>query len=499
MRATLVALACGLASACTSADTAESQPPAAHGEAAADEEWTEGGSVATEVDGIAQEQAGDPVGAAATEEAAEAVAPADGDADAEGEPAPGTIATSGTLNTRYIGRWGEGEDDHDLYSLLGATVGDPEEDPYSAYLLGRVSWDVDGDQGDEDSPFFSLEDTYDHSLNGRVYEAYLDLNDTGLDLLRFGRQALYETPAYVRFDGAALSTERAGEDDHELGAYGGRTVHEYESSPEGDAVYGAYASNSMWKGGRTRLDYMHLEDEQQLGDERDDLWATQVQQVFGREVRLESGYSWLEGAPREFDARATWLPYEAGWLVQGSYYALLQTEGSLAEEIDPFFDTLQEYFPYSLSRLLVSKTFETGWSLEGGADLRDVDDSEDEGEFNRDYERYHLTSTIEDFVVEDLALALTGDYWTSDGSDTNSWGVDLTRELSEKLRGSIGSFYQLYKNDFLLDEEREDVRTYYVSLRWRPEKRLTWGLGLEHEDTDIGDFDTLTARSTWNF
>jgi len=484
-----VSLGCGLTSACSSADTVEPAPAvAARGEESTEGEWTEGGQVATEVDGGPQDQA--------IEEDAEAAAPATEGEEAEG---PGEIAFDGTLTTRYIGRTSGGYHDNDLYTMLGATVGDPEEDPYSGYVLGRLSQDLDGDQGEEDSPFFSLEDTYDHSLNGRLYEAYVDFHDAGLDLLRAGRQALYETPAYVRFDGAALETAQAGDDDHAFGAYGGRTVHEYQSSPEGDAVYGGYASNSLWKGGRTRLDYMHLEDEQQLGNEQNELWAAQVQQAFGREVHLKSGYSWLEGAPREFDARATWVPDETGWLVQGSYYELLQTEGSLAEELDPFFDTLQEFFPFSLSRVLLSKTFEEGYVLEGGADVRRVDDSEDEGEFNRDYERYHLTGTVEDFAVEALALSLTGDYWTSDGSDTNSWGVDLTREMSDELRASIGSFYQLYKNDFLLDEEREDVRTVYVSVRYRPEKHLTWGLGLEHEDSDIGDFNTLTARSTWHF
>ena len=504
----ILALACGLATGCSSAGTVGSSPgAAAHDEPTAVGEWTEGGPVATEVegaevDGMPQDAghhdgAPDVVGAAAVEEAAEAAPPATG--SGEDEPGEGELAIEGSLNTRYVGRTSGGDHDQDLYTMLGATIGDPEEDPYSAYLLGRLSQDLDGDQGEEDSPFGSLEDTYDHSLNGRLYEAYVDFHDTGLDLLRLGRQALYETPAYVRFDGASLLTEQAGDDRHELGAYGGRTVHEYESSPEGDAVYGGYVSNTLWKGGRTRLDYMHLEDEQQLGDEQDDLWAAQVRQAFGREVMLKSGYSWLEGAPREFDARATWVPVDSGWLVQGSYYALLQTEGALAEELDPFFDTLQEYFPFSLSRVLVSKHFEEGYSIEGGADVRRVDDSEDEGEFNRDYERYHLTGTIEDFALEDLALALTGDYWSGDGSDTNSWGLDLTRELSEQLRASLGTFYQLYKNDFLLDEEREDVRTYYVSVRYRPEKRLTWGLGFEHEVSDAGDFNTLTARSIWNF
>ena len=522
-RVALAALVCVSVGACASSETVDEPSLAAadapgaqdaqdaqgaQDEAAAQDEWSEGGQVSTQVvDSSAAEP--DAQEEPAQQAVHDAVTDRRGEpfpepkwaqpADEEEESAePGALAIDGSLTSRYIGRWSGGDHDNDIYSLLSATVGDPDKDPYSGYILGRLSKDLDGSAG-EDSPYFSLEDTYDNSLNGRLYEAYVDFHDVGLDLLRVGRQSLYDTPAYARFDGASLVTETGGGDRHQFGAYVGRTVHEYESSPAGDAVAGAYVSNSMWKGGKTRIDYMHLEDDQQLGDENDDLWAAQVQQLFGRELLLHGGYQLLENAPRQFDARATWTPTDSGWMVQGSYYELMQSEGSLAEELDPFFDTLQEYQPYSLSRLLVSKYFDSGYSLEGGADLRRVDDAEDEGDFNRDYDRYHLTGTVEDFLLERLTLALTGDYWASNGTDSNSMGFDLTREFSEIFRGSIGSYYQLYKNDFLLDEERDDVRTYYVALRYKPEKRLTWGFGFEHEDSDVGDFNTLTARSTWNF
>lgn len=512
-RAALAALVCALAGACVAPEPAdEPVSAAAEGETsapdetAAQPEWTEGGQVSTEV---VDASAAQPV---SQEEPAEQAVP-DTVTEWRGKPfpepefaqpaddeeaPPGTLAVDGSLTTRYIGRWAGGDHDNDIYSLLSAQIGDPEHDPYTGFLMGRVSKDLDGSAG-KDSPFYSLEDTYDNSLNGRLYEAYADFNDAGLDLLRVGRQALYDTPAYVRFDGAAAATEPGGSDRHQLGVYGGQTVHEYESSPAGDSVVGAYVANSMWKGGRTRVDYMHLEDEEQLGTDNNDLWAAQVQQSVGREVFLKGDYQLLENEPREWEARATWTPADSGWIVQGSYYELMQTEGSLAEELDPFFDTLQQFFPFSLSRVLVSKTFDSGDSLEGGADLRRVDDSEDEGDFNRDYDRYHLTGALADFLLPDLTLALTGEYWASNGTDSNSMGFDLTRDFSEKFRGSIGSYYQLYKNDFLLDEERQDVRTYYFAVRYKPEKRLTWGLGFEHEDSDVGDYDTLTARSTWNF
>ena len=43
----------------------------------------------------------------------------------------------------------------------------------------------------------------------------------------------------------------------------------------------------------------------------------------------------------------------------------------------------------------------------------------------------------------------------------------LSREMSEKLKLSFGSYYSLYKYDLFLVSERDDVRTYYLRLRWK--------------------------------
>jgi hypothetical protein len=160
------------------------------------------------------------------------------------EPEDG-LAVHGSLTTRYVGRQRGGEQDHDLYALLSLDVGDRIEDEWTAYVLGRVSKDLDGDTGGEDSTFFSQEDTYSGSLNGRLYEAYVENHDSGLEVLRLGRQTLYETPEFVRIDGVRLETASEGGDKHSFGAYVGRPVHEYESSPSGDEAsaldWSAYA------------------------------------------------------------------------------------------------------------------------------------------------------------------------------------------------------------------------------------------------------------------
>ena len=109
------------------------------------------------------------------------------------------------------------------------------------------------------------------------------------------------------------------------------------------------------------------------------------------------------------------------------------------------------------------------------------------------------STTIHDVLTEGVSVSMTGERWDGDGSDYGTWGLDVTREWSKDLRASAGSSYALFKNDFLLGQERQDVRTYYLKLKYRTEPRLTWTFGLEHETGDVDDFDTLMVNATWRF
>jgi hypothetical protein len=415
------------------------------------------------------------------------------------EPEDG-LAVHGSLVSRLVARRNSDDSDLDLYALLSVDVGDREQDDWTGYVLGRVSKDLDGDTGGEDSTFASLEDTYDDSLNGRLYEAYVEGHATGLEVLKLGRQGLYDTPEYVRIDGARLETEPTGSDRHSFGFYAGRPVHEYESSSDGDEALGIYAENRPWDGARARLDYMYLNDEELLGSDNNDLWAVQLDQTIDRKVMLHGDYSLLEDRPREYTVRGTWVDPQEGMLVQASHHELLSTQKLLVEEFDPFYESLLEYYPYRQEGLLVSKSFDEDFDLSGGADIRRVTDDDDIGEFNREFDRYHATGTWHDVFMADLSVALTAETWQADGSDeVATWGLDLTRVFTEDLRGSVGSYYALFKNDFLLEEEREDVRTYYVSLRYRIDPQLSWLFGYEYEDAEDDDYQTLRARATWRF
>ena len=422
-------------------------------------------------------------------------APVDRDVEAEEEAASPPGFVHGSLSLRYRDQETGSERDRDLYALLDLEMGDEDLDPWTATIVGRLAQDF----GDDEPEFASPEDTFASNLTAQLYEAHIDLHDVpSLEVVTLGRQELFETPVWVRYDGLQLETVPGGSGKQTYGFYGGQSVHFWESSPEGDAVFGAWWVDHPWSGGRARLDWMHVEDETLTGSREDDLVAVQLRQDVGQSTQLQGDYSWLGQTPRDLRLGALWNDAEEGVVVQGTLYELLSTQFELTEELDPFSPTLFAQFPYRQLRASASKSWDDDFDLDGGADVRRVTDESDVSDFNRDFERYYLTATKHDAFTDDLSLGLTGELWDSGGTSQSSWGLDATREW-DRLRASLGTYYALFKNDFFAGEERDHVRTWYAALRYLTESRTTWTLGYDFEDTSEGNFHTVRLGALWRF
>jgi hypothetical protein len=428
--------------------------------------------------------------------AADAKAPADAAPQAAAASHPYRI--SGSLSSAYRGRWTSGADDQDVYEVLSLDFGDPAHNRWTGHMLGRLSGDLDGNNGGSD-PFFNLDDTKSGAVDGRLYDAWGQLNGVGpFEQVRIGRQWNYDTPEVAWFDGVSAETREKGSKRTQFGAYGGIPVRLYESSHTGDQLFGLYAQTHPWKGSRVRADWLHLEDDSLLGKHNDDLLGLDVSQDAGKNLRLEGNYTRLEQHDRDLLLRATWSQAESDLVLQASYYELLHTQFDNALELDPFSTALFEYFPFHEFRLLGSKGVGKHLSLEGGADVRRVEDDSDIGQFNRDFERYYATANLIDSLPAGLGLSATGEIWDSNGSDIRSWGADLSRKWNGGVDGSLGTYYSLFKVDLVSGEERDDVQTYYVKLRWK-RKSTRWDLRYEYEDDDPDPFHILRVGMTWLF
>jgi len=425
-----------------------------------------------------------------------AIAPAP---EAIGAPAGSVYPIHGYMTSTYRGRWTDGDHDNDVYETLSLDLGDPARNPWTGHVMARVDADIDG-KGGSSSVFHDLDDTFDGTIQPYLYDAWMERRDLGsLERVRLGRQTLWDTPVFAWFDGASGETKEFGTAHWKLGAYGGMPVHLYESSREGDFLAGAYAEARPWKGGQARLDGMYLEDETELGQHVNDLWHAGLTQALGTHLRLDGGWTRLEDTNRDVSASATWWDAATDFNVRASYFQLLTTQKSLASEVDPYFATLSELFPYQQIGLLASKGLSTKVRVQAGVDLRRVSDDGDIGQFNRDFERYFGTVTLLDTFSSGITSNLTGEIWNGGGSDIETWGLDLAKSFSKAFEASAGSVYALYTVEDLTGEERDHVRTYYVRLRWKRTAATTWDLRFDVEDMDPDPIETVRAGLTWRF
>jgi len=405
---------------------------------------------------------------------------------------------SGFLSTRYKSRWTGEDEDQDLYGVLGVDLETAGSNPWGVHVLARGAWDMDGETRAE--PFLDVEDSYHDSMTGRLYHAYVDAPVEQLEIARAGRQMIYDTPVTAYFDGARLETTEMTGLGWQLGGYAGASSRLFESSASGDFTGGAYTSLRPWRGGKVRFDYMHLEDDTQLGTHQDDLLALGVRHHLGETLQLEGDYSWLEGSSRDMTLRGSWFDLGHGLTARASYYELFQQQGDLSLELNPFYNILRTYFPYRQTRLELTKTLGEWLDCYLGADLRRVDDETDIGQFNRDFDRYHASLVLIDLLPLDSSLSFRGEMWDSPSNDISTWGVDLDSELGGGLRSALGSYYSLYKYYNDIDLEREDVRTYYVELR-KPlfDDATDCSVRYEYENSEYDIYHTLRVGMTWRF
>jgi hypothetical protein len=276
-------------------------------------------------------------------------------------------------------------------------------------------------------------------------------------------------------------------------------VRIYEGTSIQNQIAGVFAEAQPWKGGRVRGDWMYVHQSEDANDFRDDLLGLSLWQRLGQHATVDAGYTRLDQKDRDVRLRATWDDGEGDFTVQAGWYRLLEAQADFAEEFDPFFTTLLEHQPFDQYRLLVSKVITPHLHVDVGGDVRRLDDSGDESQFNHDYERGYTTLVASGLTSYDLALSLTADFWNSKDRDIQTWGVDLSWEPNHDWRLSVGSSYALYKFDVAQDVERDDVRVWYTRVHRQMGPAWTLDCAFEYDDEDTDDYTQLLAGATWRF
>ncbi len=377
--------------------------------------------------------------------------------------------------------------------------GDDTTDRWTGHFSARAAWDVDGGSA-RGSAFASLADTGGGDVNAFVYDAYADVQRVGpLSHVRVGRQFDYDTPIVAWFDGALAEFAEFGKQRVTGGVFGGVPVHPYDASSRGDSLVGAWVAFHPWVATSLRADWMHVEDERSGLGLSNDLFGLAASEQVSERLRWNARYTRLEDRDRDFELSADWFDAKDAFSWRASWHRLLAEQQEHALELDPFFDQLLTLFPYDDLRFSTSKDFSAKFDAALGFDLRNVRDSNDVGPFNRDYQRVYATATITDVLPASLVLALTGERWHSSDSSVDTLGFDLSRRFDKTVDASLGSFFTLYLFDPFFGGERDDVRTYYLALRWRKSSSLSFEARYELEDADLGDFQLVRLGATWHF
>lgn len=415
---------------------------------------------------------------------------------------------SGNFRTQYEGRWAEGEDDHDVYEYLRFRTKSFFHDKVTISGSGRLSEDLDGHEP-KDGAFRDILDTYDQSINGRLYSLYADIRNPVLDNsnLRVGRQYQY-TVEPVLFDGAKYEQQIGPVETY---VFGGLRTSQY-SSTYFDTVAGGGIAGRPFMDTRTTLDYVRIIDDTVTDDEVGlNLW-----QRINEDFNFYGRYTLLNTLPKDFLVKLSWDKVAWDASIQVSYFRFLHSIAEQSNNISPFYQILGTFEPFDIISLNGYKGLGEHFGVSGGIDHRTVIDKGDENTFNRDYNRTFFSFMINNLLLQESKAAFTIEYWNVKGVDHSAdLGVDFDKKFG-KFDVGVGTSYSLYKYNFVgsndlesvLDresardiEQKINVRTYYTRVRYLLTKQsdvsLRWSS--EVSDTDPETFHQLLLSYSMNF
>lgn len=265
------------------------------------------------------------------------------------------------------------------------------------------------------------------------------------------------------------------------------------TAPEDDTVYGAYIQARPWLEGWIQLHWTHIEDKYLYGNEEDNLYALEFWHNLEERFQIHALYSRLYEDERDLLLRINYYDHEHDLIVQGSYYELLSTQGIHTIDFDPYFASLKEYYPYRQANFTISKGWGERFEIDGGIFGRMLSDKNDESEFNHEFIRYFVTFYLYDLPVEGMEAGATGEVWESytEGDKIISGDVEAGYLVNDKFKFSVGTDYSLYKYDYYLDSEQNEVRTYYSKLRYTPLEGLAFNLNYQFESDNFDRYHRL--------
>ena len=398
----------------------------------------------------------------------------------------------GSLGVRYRYRATSGESDSDLYEIVTLAYGNPQKDLITAGLTARLAEDTDGNRTVQGYyPYTSLDDRYRSFATQRLYTAYLDVRpDEGRILLRGGRQVLEEFPEAVSMDGGLIRYQAGTQ--LAFAAFGGLPVNPFESSPQGDSMYGASVE---WMPdpagrGRYRVEYLHLRDENSFGLHKDNLVGVSLDEGNGP-IALHARYTVLEGESRDLVGRLSASVPDAEFLVQFQGTYVFHQIQALSYPLDPYASFMMDLEPYVDLSFRASKSFGNTLSLDALFTSRQLAREGTESPYNHEFKRVELAPCLRNWPAEGFSMRVMWDGWNSSADRFWTLSGDVSVPLHRDILLSAGSSYALYSIDAFTGEEHQRVRLYTFSLKWKTDRSSSIEARYTLEENDLGTFRIL--------
>lgn len=411
--------------------------------------------------------------------------------------------------------------DVDLYEYLSLSQGDLNKNRVKWYFFGALHNDLDGSNANSitkdqlnrlifrktpaednpvvsNNPFFSIDDSVDDGFTARPYELYADVAKVPLvKNVRIGRQYMREIEN-IHFDG--LKVEFNDIKGLRFGLFGGMPVHFFETSNSGDFLSGTFVEFKPIKGSRVKLDYSYVNDNNDdFSGNGDNFFALSVRQNIKGWWNIFAGFSMLDDNGRDVELRSTWLFPKHNFDINISIFKQLNTQEDLTIEFDDFNVITGDYFPYTEYSLNLFKGINKNINVNFGLNIRELNDESDEGSFNHEFSMYYATLTFHDLPFKGTSINLTGNLYNTSDDDTRALGIDINQEINKKTNVSIGTHYSLFKYDFLSENERDNVRTYFLNTKYNITKKLQINLDYEFERSDQESYHTVETALKYKF
>lgn len=411
--------------------------------------------------------------------------------------------------------------DIDMFEYLSLSLGDLKKDRVKWHFFGSLRTDLDGANVDSirkekfkrfifprtpverdpvasRNPFFSIDDSIEDGTVIRPYEFYADIaGESAIKKVRIGRQYIHEIEN-LHVDG--IKVEFNDIKGVRFGMFGGKPVHFFETSSEGDYLSGTFVEFKPLDGLRIKMDYSYVNDNNDdFGGNGDNFFNINIRQNIKGRWNIYADFSMLDEHGRDLELRSSWVFPENDFDISVAVFKQLNTLQDFTIEFDDYNAITGDYFPYTEYSLNIFKGINKNISIGTGFNIRELNEAKDEGLFNHEYRMYYATLSVNDLPFKGTSINISTDFYETDDNDTKSLSVNIKQEIGDKIRLSSGTHYSLFKYDNLSKSERDNVRTYFLNTKYHITKKWDLSLDYEFERTGNESFHTVESALKYSF